>query len=129
MRKVINIFVSLILLTATFGVTVSKHYCMGSLKARWIGHQHQEVCGEMEAMPGMDGCCSNESKTFVMDEDFSVTNFDFDVDPEFNLLYIAYEIELPVLSPDLISIQGTTQNTGPPFVEPDIFVQVQSFLL
>ena len=129
MKKAINIIVSLILLTATFGVTVSKHYCMGSLKAQWIGHQHQEVCDGMESMPGMEGCCSNESDTFVMDEDFSVTSFDFDVNPELDLLYIAYEIELSELSSDLISNQSNPQNTGPPFVEPDIYVQVQSFLL
>ena len=102
---------------------------MGNLKARWIGHEHQEVCGEMESMPGMEGCCSNESETFVMDEDFGVTTFDFNVNPEFSLLYLAYEVGLSELSSDLISSNEIPQNTGPPFVEPEIFIQVQSFLL
>jgi hypothetical protein len=128
-KKAINIIISLLLLTATFGVTVSKHYCMGRLKAQWIGHEHQEVCEGMESMPGMEGCCSNESDTFILDEDFSLTSFDFDVNPELNLLYVAYEIELSDLYSDLISDNNRPQNTGPPFVEPDIYVQVQSFLL
>ena len=64
-----------------------------------------------------------------MDENFSLTSFDFDVNPELNLLYVAYEIELSDLYSDLISDNNRPQNTGPPFVEPDIYVQVQSFLL
>lgn len=102
---------------------------MGRLKAQWIGHEHQEVCEGMESMPGMDGCCSDESDTYILDEDFSLTSFDFNVNPELNLLYIAYEIEQSDLSSDLTSNRSQPQNTGPPFVEPDIYVQVQSFLL
>ena len=83
----------------------------------------------MEAMPDMEGCCSNESETFVMDEDFSVSSFDFNVNPEFNLLYTAYETSLLEISADLTVNSKRPQNTGPPFVEPDIFIQVQSFLL
>ena len=129
MRKAINIFISLILLTATFGVTVSKHYCMGRLKAQWIGYQHQEVCGGMEAMPEMEGCCSNETQTYVVDEDFSLFSFEIKINPEFNFLYAAYEAGLVIAASDQETNHLTLQNTGPPFVEPDIFVQVQSFLL
>ena len=129
MRKAINIVVSILLLVATMGVTVSKHYCMGRLKAQWIGHNHREVCEGMESMPGMEGCCSNESKTYVLDQDFSAVNFDFNVNPEFVFLYTTYENDLALTFTDPVKNVITPQNTGPPFVEPDIFIQVQSFLL
>ena len=128
-RKAINIVVIIFLLTATIGVTVSKHYCMGRLKAQWIGHEHKEVCGGMESMPGMEGCCSNESLTFVLDQDFSSVNFDFNVNPELVLLYTTYEADLISTLADPAKSVLKPRNTGPPFVEPDIFIQVQSFLL
>jgi len=127
-KKLVNIFISLLLLTATFGVSVSKHYCMGRLQDQWIGQNHQEVCEGMESIPGMEGCCSNETETFKIDEDFSISSFDFNVNPEFSFLHKVYEMEILEATSSSFSI-NRPQNTGPPFVEPDIFLQVQSFLL
>lgn len=129
MRKAINIIISLLLLTATFGVTVSKHYCMGHLKQQWIGHSDKEVCSGMEGMAGMEGCCSNESETFVVEQDFSLISFDFNVNPELHLLNTIFELDLATALLDPANNPLRPQNTGPPFVEPDIFIQVQSFLL
>ena len=80
-------------------------------------------------MPGMDGCCSNETETYVLEEEFGLTNFDFNVDPDLYLLYVNFNVQLTELSASESLNFTEPQNTGPPFVEPDIFVQVQSFLL
>lgn len=129
MKKVLNIFVSLLLLMATFGVTISKHYCMDELRVQQLGHVHDNVCGDMEGMPGMEGCCSNEIETFVMDEDFSTTNFDFKSNPNLTFLYATIDIGLEEILSNSQSNLRESKSSGPPFVEPNIFVQVQSFLL
>lgn len=129
MRKVVHILLSLLLLISTIGVSVSKHYCMGRLKAQWIGQDHKEICGGMEGMPGMEGCCSNESQTFVLDEDFGSTSFDFSINPEFVFLYSTFESDLLLTVVDPSQNLLVPHNNGPPFVEPEIFIRVQSFLL
>ena len=101
---------------------------MGQLQDQWIGQNHAEVCEGMEAMPGMEGCCSNETETFKMDEDFSISGFNVNLNPELSFIHKVYEIEIPETASVAFTF-NRPQNTGPPFVEPDIYLQVQSFLL
>jgi hypothetical protein len=102
---------------------------MGRLKAQWIGHEQHEVCAGMDSMADMEGCCSNETETFIMEDDFSISSFDFQTSTEFDFLYFTYQTSVLELSSELVTNTYNPQNTGPPFIEPEIFIQVQSFLL
>jgi hypothetical protein len=65
MKKVVVALVSLLYITASAGVTMHMHYCMGQLANKGIGHNTEGNCGKcgMEKRDGIDmGCCMDEYK-------------------------------------------------------------------
>jgi len=70
-RKVSNIIVIFLLLLATAGVTISRHYCGEELVSVSVFSKHDSCCDRMD-------CCHDETFTLKINDDFSVTYFDFD---------------------------------------------------
>lgn len=123
-RKLINISLVLILLTATIGVSVSKHYCGGMLMEVAI-NSHADVC-DSSGMP-MD-CCANDTQIFVLDEDFQLGQQSFEFYAPSIVLFEVNE----VIDADLIAFELQSRDIfGPPLLQRnlELFVQVQSFLL
>ena len=120
-RKIINISIVLLLLTATIGISVSRHYC-GEILVDVAVNSHADDCG----MP-MD-CCTNETQLFVIDNDFQLKQQAFILNcPKIELVEIG-----DVIDNGLISFELTIRDKFiPPLLEPekDIFKEVQSFLL
>ena len=96
-RRISHIAIAVLLLVSTTGFTVHQHYCMGSLVETSVFTVPEFCCGE-----GAD-CCSNESETYQIDEDF----LDFVQIMDFSELVI----ELPVL--DLLYTSNITVQTKP----------------
>jgi hypothetical protein len=120
-RKIINISIVLLLLTATIGVSVSRHYC-GEILVDVAINSHAEDCGM-----AMD-CCTNETQLFAIDDDFQLKIQ--------AIVFHSPEVELveigDVIDEGLISFELKIRDKIiPPLLEPDvdIFIEVQSFLL
>ena len=67
LRKASHIIFSALLLIATVGMTISKHYCGGN-------HVSTSFFVEAKSCCDSGGCCQNETETFQLDEDFSVSS-------------------------------------------------------
>jgi hypothetical protein len=117
---------SVTLILATTGLSISKHYCGNSIIHTALGTEAKSC------MPGMDmnpGCCDNQTETIILDEDFQVSHSDLKIIPDYEIL-IAYLVT--VLAP--ISEQSNylaliSYDTGPPVSAEPLYVKVQSFLL
>ena len=69
MNRIINISVMILLLTATIGISVTKHYCGDTLKSIAINMTPDHCCEEdQEPM----GCCHNESEDYALDDELKV---------------------------------------------------------
>ena len=66
-RKTSHIILSALLLFATVGLTISKHYCGGN-------YISTSIFGEAESCCDSDECCKNETETFQLDEDYSLVS-------------------------------------------------------
>ena len=68
LRKTSHIILSALLLFATVGLAISKHYCSGNLVSTSIFGEAESCCGDSD-------CCQNESDFFQLDEDYSLVSF------------------------------------------------------
>ena len=120
-KKISHIILALLVLATTAGMTISEHYCGDTLR---------EVSFMVEADPCCDipdGCCHNESNTYVIDDSFSVSNF--------NIEFTSLVVTVPV-SFELFNLSIPEQYTSLAWIDtpppPDIstfLARVQSFLL
>lgn len=65
-RKVAHMAISVLLLIATAGITVSKHYCGDKLKSVTLMNSPDACCD-------MESCCHDEKQVFMLDNDFTYT--------------------------------------------------------
>ncbi len=71
-NKVSHIVISLLLLTATMGITLSAHYCGEDLKSISVLADPDSCCDISV------GCCHDEADTFRLDDDFAYSSLDFE---------------------------------------------------
>ncbi|MEM6522329.1 MAG: hypothetical protein AAF693_01000 [Bacteroidota bacterium] len=130
MRSLKNIghyFLALMLLMATTGVTINKHYCMGRLKSVSVFHEakscladHGRVCPK--------NCCEYEQEECKV-EDLNKVNHNYNFSQDVHLISTA---EFVVILDGLYAPNSDKPdylNYKPPLIERNIPVQVQSFLL
>lgn len=76
-RIITHIALSFLLLFATMGLTVSKHYCCEELIEVSINAEAEPCCGDM----GSSDCCHDETEIYQFDEDFVSPDIVQDVQP------------------------------------------------
>lgn len=124
MKKVLTILFSSLLMVATVGLTVNKHYCGGMLMMTSVYTQH-ELCGDM-TMP--EDCCEDESIVFNVEDDFQLVFSQFSLTPD-----ISGDVIQPIASD--LEEAGSSFNISffeegsPPYPEPKIYIRAQSFLI
>lgn len=126
MRKSFHIFITLTLVLATTGMSISKHYCGNSLVRTNLGVKAKSC------MPDMDmgsGCCDEKTETIVLDDDFQVTKSDIKIAPEFDLLIEYLVTELSAYPQKTNKEPLIPFNTGPPAGAEPLYITVQAFLL
>jgi hypothetical protein len=80
LRKTSHIILSTLLLFATVGLAISKHYCGGN-------HVSTSIFGEADSCCDDSDCCKNKSEFFQLDEDYSLVSVsDVPQNTEFELL-------------------------------------------
>ncbi len=62
-RTIAHTVLALFLLVATTGVTISMHYCGGSLVSTSINHEAKSCCED-------DGCCENKNLHYELENDY-----------------------------------------------------------
>jgi len=73
-KKIVHVFLAAVLILATGGITLNKHYCMGRLKSVAV-NEHAHGCkgpGMTDPMP----CCEDVSEIIIVDE-LAQSTFDF----------------------------------------------------
>ena len=100
LKKISHIIVAFVLLIATTGLTVSKHYCGELLISTLLFSDSDPCCKEGE-------CCHNETAFYQIEEDFAA--------PGFSQLPHVIDIDLPV---DLIGLSLTFNFEK----NPDVFI-------
>ncbi|MEP5614386.1 MAG: hypothetical protein ABJP45_19195 [Cyclobacteriaceae bacterium] len=124
-RKIVNTLVAIILLIATTGITLNKHYCMGRVKSVAIFH-HAENCMGNDLIDPMP-CCEDVSQQLKV-ENLAKASFEFESTLSLNLLAVYYF----VLDQRLISFEKDKpefHDYSPPPPDRDIPVLIQSFLI
>jgi hypothetical protein len=126
MKRVIRLFIIALLLLASVGVSVTKHYCGDILKSISVNAKPENCCGDKD-MP--NGCCEDESENYFLDQNMKIQQI------------------IPVLNPPVTEIDNdlnhlliisnfdvTNRNLNfyykcPPPFEPELFVKFRSFLI
>ena len=80
LRKAGHIILVFIIVVVTIGVTINKHYSGGNLYSISLFFEAESCC-ERDC-----DCCSNESQTYKIDDNFLVTNISQPEIPSMQLL-------------------------------------------
>lgn len=137
MKKVLTIFLSVLMLATNMGLTIATHFCGGKAQKHYLAWGIQdEGCGMMENQdscasdrPALNSksCCDNEHFQIALDDEFDVSG----------------EVPPPQLSPSTISLILTAVlklpspsiehpkylHYSPPLIQEDYPVLFQSFLV
>lgn len=127
LKKIFHTVLSLLLLLATTGMAISKHYCSGELSKIEVGAQEVQCCDNPDDMP--EGCCHDEQLTFsLVQSDFQPSYFDL------NFSLLANAIILSTL--DYTALFAGQQDYIPPFnsyIPPplvrELSIVLQSFII
>lgn len=92
LKKISHIIFSLLLLVATVGMTVSRHYCKGDLYS-------VSVNGSGNAGCDMGNCCHDENQNIRIHDDYSTpTSISIPVLAEFDILGNALFMDVDISS-------------------------------
>jgi len=126
MKKITHILVAGLLFFSTTGISMTKHFCGGMLKEVTIVATPSHCCGDTE-MP--ENCCQNESKNYVVDDELLPQYGSKLVFPlvAHQIMTYAFLVEIKLANTETPKLNYAFQ--PPPFTHPDIYIQVQSFLI
>ena len=97
MKSSVSILLAFLLLFSTVGMAKTTHWCMGHAMDSAIGFGEKHLdCGmelpadqENEATPeDPSSCCENKAQHLQVDDDFQVSQLDFQLNPSFTLPFI-----------------------------------------
>jgi hypothetical protein len=121
LKKIGHITLVLLILATTAGMTISEHYCGDTLREVSFMHEADPCCD----IP--DDCCHNESSTYVIDDSFSVSNFNFEFTTQLISIPVCFELYKVSLEEQPSTLFWI--NTHPPPNISTTQAKVQSFLL
>jgi hypothetical protein len=97
MKSTVSLILALFLLFSTVGMAKTTHWCMGHAMDSAIGFGEKHLdCGmelpadqENEANPeDPSSCCENKTQHLQVDDDFQVSQLDFQLNPTFAIPFI-----------------------------------------
>ena len=97
MKSTVSLILALFLLFSTVGMAKTTHWCMGHAMDSAIGFGEKHLdCGmevpadqENEATPeDPSSCCENKTQHLQVDDDFQVSQLDFQLNPTFTIPFI-----------------------------------------
>jgi hypothetical protein len=126
MKKIFHIWLSLLLLISTAGLSVSRHICGDTVMEIAILQQASHCHGEMPMEN--DGCCDNQTELYQVDDDFQ-----FEKSLQLDDLSDQFQIIISYLATTYGQVSTYTTDFyyegSPPISGSDILKKIQSFLL
>jgi|APIni6443716594_1056825.scaffolds.fasta_scaffold2923003_1 hypothetical protein len=123
LRRFSHIILSVILLTATMGMAVSKHFCSGTFVSLKLFGESKSCCGDSD-------CCHNENHFYKLQDDISAAQVqDAPQLAEIDILVsIPGSLELPGVAENNNHIILFTDSPPPPKIQKVLSLK-QSYLL
>ena len=133
MKSSVSILLALLLLFSTVGMAKTTHWCMGHEMESAIGFGEKHLdCGmelptEDSTTDDPSSCCENKTQHLQVDDDFQVSQVEFQLSPSFTLPLL----QVFVFEGDFFSIQEIVFPTelSPPVPKRDFQLLYQSFLI
>jgi hypothetical protein len=136
MKSIVSLILALFLLFSTVGMAKTTHWCMGHAMDSAIGFGEKHLdCGmelpadqENEATPeDPSSCCENKTQHLQVDDDFQVSQLDFQLNPTFTIPFI----QVFVVGLDFFAVSAihfpTESSPDPP--KRDFQLLYQTFLI
>lgn len=122
-----HILFTILLLTSTIGVSVSKHYCGGKLLEIAINSQ-PNPCGDDASMP--TDCCEDETQYFAVDDTFKADQQTIKITAPTTIILTLVQTIIPeLLIAEDTNLATYRRSHDPPSAGQDIYIHIQSFLL
>ena len=135
MKSTVSILLAFLLLFSTVGMAKTTHWCMGHEMESAIGFGEKHLDCGME-LPNEDSttssedpssCCENKTQHLQVDDDFQVSQIEFQLSPSFILpLLQAFVFEVDFLT---INELDFPSEHSPPVPKRDFQLLYQSFLI
>ena len=133
MKSSVSILLAFLLLFSTVGMAKTTHWCMGHEMESAIGFGEKHLdCGmelptEDSTTDDPSSCCENKTQHLQVDDDFQVSQVEFQLSPSFTLPLL----QVFVFEGDIFSIQEVVFPTehSPPVPKRDFQLLYQSFLI
>ena len=109
-KKISHISFALLLIVATTGMTISEHFCGSDLISIELNSTPESCCDDNS------DCCHNESFTFEIEDEFSISSYTFE--------FAQYAVELTTFV-ELLQIDVPEVNSSKlfPFIPPPPKIQ------
>jgi hypothetical protein len=136
MKSSVSILLAFLLLFSTVGMAKTTHWCMGHEMESAIGFGKKHLdCGmelpadqENEATSeDPSSCCENKTQHLQVEDDFQVSQLDFQLNPTFTLPFI----QVFVFGFDFFAVSAIDfpAESSPPFPKRDFQLLYQTFLI
>ncbi|MBS2212662.1 hypothetical protein KEM09_14685 [Carboxylicivirga mesophila] len=125
LKKVSHIVMVLLLLVATTGLTVSKHFCQGSLVDVNIFGGTKTCCDDNETSE----CCDNEFSHFELDENFVIAANDIELQEVTLELLFPFIHSIVINEVERLDIKLVSFNPPPPQEVLDFLSDIQVYRL
>ncbi len=138
MKKLISIFLSVLMLASTSGVAYAQHFCSGMEMASEITFGEKQLsCGEMDVeatgcsendVVGEDNhCCKNHITKIKIDDSFAKASFDLKINKAFVATFVSVFIlkEVAITSAQKFFFA----DYSPPPLEQDFNILYETFLI
>ena len=140
LNQIASLVLALVVISATMGVTVNKHYCQGRLVETAVfvktkhAHCQQIITSKKQPCPyhvisnsKEEQCCSEESEFYQVEDLTNISKLSVKFQP------VLFQAEIIYMVTDIFSLQENNFHTykkyKPPLIAQDVTVLVQSFLL
>jgi hypothetical protein len=122
LRKTIHIIISALLLTATTGYTVSRHYCGDTLVSFSLFAEAEACCEDVSGE-----CCHDVSEHFQVEQEFVATSLS--IEKAFFLTLASVQSVIDFQIPEISSVKATSIQKPFPIKVPSLIVRLQKFRL
>ena len=124
MKKAGIISLTILILTSSVGVTVSRHFCGDELKHVSLNGRPDQ-CSDMKDMP-MD-CCHDETDHYGIEDEFQLTKLVMKFTQPFVFINIFTFVLHKVVESPVMVFSNILKK--PPLDRPKIYIEVESFLI
>ena len=126
MKKLIHFGLALLLVVATTGVSISKHYC-GDMLRNVSLYAEADPCGDGMEMP-VD-CCKDITNHFSVEDDFQFQQTILNLDPSVTAVNFIADLFVSQFYIEKENENSWLTRKTPSLSEPEIYIRVHSFLI